>query len=187
MCKLIYKMKLLKYMYLIVLTVTIITSANADDNLPKGIMKLKGQDAQPLSLENLDGEKWDINQARGHWVFLHFWASWCGPCREEMPTIQAIVQEFDNSTLEIVLVNTAETEDTVFEFIGAVAPDLNSLVDADGQATELWQPRGLPATFFVDPNGKLQYLALGGRPWHEPAYLTFLRNLSAKKENSRKP
>lgn len=187
MRKLISKMKFLLYVCLVALSVTIITSANAEDKLPKGIMKLKGQDALPLSLENLDGEKWDINQARGHWVFLHFWASWCGPCREEMPAIQAIVQKFDNSGLEIVLVNTAETEDAVFEFIGAVAPDLNSLVDADGQVTELWQPRGLPATFFVDPNGKLQYLALGGRAWHEPVYLNFLRNLSAKKDHSTTP
>lgn len=162
------------------LTVFSATTAIADESLPKGIMKLKAQPAPPLRLNNLDGEEWNIEQARGHWVFLHFWASWCGPCREEMPTIQAIVPVFDGSSLEIVLVNTAETEDTVFEFIGVVAPELNPLVDADGQATELWQPRGLPATFFVDPEGKLQYLALGGRAWHEPDYLNFLKSLTSK-------
>lgn len=152
----------------------------AKDELPKGIMKLKGQDAPPLVLEDLDGKKWDIDQSRGRWVFLHFWASWCGPCRREMPTIQAIVSKFKESNLEIVLVNTAESEDIVFEFIGSVAPDLNPLIDADGQATERWQPRGLPATFFVDPDGKLQYMALGGRGWNEPTYLDFLNNLIKK-------
>lgn len=163
------------------LIVISVANAYAGDELPKGIMKLKGQDAPPLSLKNLDGKQWNIDQARGHWVFLHFWATWCGPCREEMPTIQAIVPTFDQSSLEIVLLNTAETEDTVFEFIGVVAPDLNPLLDTDGQATERWQPRGLPATFFVDPDGKLQYLALGGRAWHEPTYLNFLKKLISNK------
>lgn len=168
-------MKLFTCLYLLM----ICNTAIAENVLPKGIMKLKGQDAPPLVLHNLDGEKWDLTQARGRWVFLHFWASWCGPCREEMPTIQAIVPDFEQSSLEIVLVNTAETEDIVFEFIGAVAPDLNPLMDADGQATERWQPRGLPATFFVDPAGKLQYLALGGRAWNEAIYLQFLKKLPA--------
>lgn len=167
-------------MYLGLLVISVNVAAKNElpiTELPKGIMLLKGQDAPPLVLEDLDGKKWDIDQARGHWVFLHFWASWCGPCRREMPTIQAIAPKFEKSRLEIVLVNTAESEDIVFEFIGVVAPDLNPLMDADGQVTEIWQPRGLPATFFVDPDGKLQYLALGGRNWNEPAYLNFLNKL----------
>lgn len=161
---------------------TFSVNATAENKLPKGLMKLQGQDAPALILKNLDDESWDITQSRGHWVFLHFWASWCGPCREEMPTIQAIVEKFENSNMEIVLVNTAESSDTVFEFIAAVAPDLNPLVDADGQVTELWQPRGLPATFFVDPDGKLQYLALGGREWNKPIYLNFLKKLIRNKK-----
>ncbi len=157
-----------------------LSNAWAGPGLPKGIMKLQGQDAPPLVLNNIDGEPWDLENARGHWVFVHFWASWCGPCREEMPTIQEISSVFSRPSMEIVLINTAESEDMVFEFIGIVAPDLNPLLDTDGQVTEQWQPRGLPATFFVDPEGKLQYLALGGRAWHEPAYHNFLKALTAK-------
>lgn len=153
---------------------------NANEKLPKGILKLDGRDAHPLILKDMDGETWDIAKSRGHWVFVHFWAAWCGPCRREMPKIQAIFSEFENSDLEIVLVNTAESEDTVFSFIGIVAPDMTPLMDTDGLVTELWQPRGLPATFFVDPEGKLQYLALGGRPWDTPEYLKFLRALIKK-------
>lgn len=164
-------------MALLVIPLNVAANHELSKNLPKGIMILKGQDAPPLTLKNLDGEKWDIDQSRGHWVFLHFWASWCGPCRREMPTIQAIVPKFKKSNLEIVLVNTAESEDVVFEFISSVAPDLDSLVDSDGQVTEVWKPRGLPATFFVDPDGKLQYLALGDREWNELAYLNFLKKL----------
>jgi len=149
----------------------------ASESLPKGIMKQDGRAAPALLLEDMDGQTWDIGKARGRWVFVHFWAAWCGPCRREMPTIQAIYPQFDSAELEIVVINTAESEDTVFEFLAAVAPDLNPLMDKDGLVTERWQPRGLPATYLVDPAGRLQYLALGGRPWDSPDYLNFLKYL----------
>jgi thiol-disulfide isomerase/thioredoxin len=152
-------------------------AAQASDSLPTGLLKLDGRVAPPLLLENLDGDSWDISQSRGHWLFVHFWASWCGPCRKEMPTLQAIFPKFDPAQLEIVLINTAESEDTVFAFLAEVAPDLTPLLDRDGLVTELWQPRGLPATFFVDPQGRLQYLALGGRPWDTAEYFDFLKKL----------
>jgi thiol-disulfide isomerase/thioredoxin len=151
--------------------------ALAGGGLPGGLMKLDGRAAPPLALEDMDGQPWKLEDARGHWVFVHFWASWCGPCRREMPTIQAIFSEFEPSELEIVLINTAESEDTVFSFLASVAPDITPLMDRDGLVTERWQPRGLPSTFFVDPHGRLQYLALGGRPWNEPEYLAFLKQL----------
>lgn len=159
------------------LNFALITPSAATESLPKGIMALDGRPAPPLQLKNMDGESWDLEDARGHWVFVHFWATWCGPCRKEMPTVQAIYPEFESNELEIVLINTAESEDMVFTFLAAVAPDLDPLMDHDGLVTERWQPRGLPATYFVDPEGKLQYLALGGRPWDAPEYLAFLRAL----------
>ena len=152
----------------------------ATESLPKGIIKLDGREAPLLVLTDLDGETWDIKNARGHWTFVHFWASWCGPCRKEMPRIQAIYKQFDKSELEIVVINTAESEDTVFSFMASIQMDINPLMDRDGLVTEQWQPRGLPSTFFVDPEGKLQYLALGGRPWDSPAYLDFLKSLKQK-------
>ena len=147
-------------------------------DLPPGIMALDGRPAPALKLDNLDGEPWDIADSRGHWIFVHFWASWCGPCRREMPTIQKLTEELQDEQLEIVMVNTAETEDEVFSFLGIVAPDLVPLMDTDGLVTGAWQPRGLPATFFVDPQGRLRYLALGGREWHTGPYLDFLRGLT---------
>jgi len=150
----------------------------ASENLPKGILKLDGREAPSLILEDLDGDTWDLMNARGRWVFVHFWASWCGPCREEMPTIQAIYPKFDSSELQIVLINTAESENVVFGILAAVAPDIVPLMDYDGVVTERWQPRGLPATYLVDPQGRLQYLALGGRPWDTLEYLNFLRNIA---------
>jgi len=155
-------------------------AANAQDGtLPKGLMALDGGPAPALKLYDMDGESFDLTDARGHWVFVHFWASWCQPCRREMPTIQRMATRMETTSLEVVLVNTAETDDTVFGFLGIVAPELPTLMDRDGLVTERWQPRGLPSTFLVDPSGRLRFLALGGREWDSADYLEFLRKLVA--------
>ena len=145
--------------------------------LPQGVMQVAGKPAPPLQLDNLDGEAYDLEDSQGRWRFVHFWASWCGPCRKEMPSIDRMTRLLADTDIEFVLVNTAETEDSVFTFLGIVAPDQVPLLDSDGLATEAWQPRGLPASYLVDPDGLIQYQALGGREWEQPAYLEFLRNL----------
>lgn len=147
------------------------------ETLPPGVMRLDNITAPALQLNNLDGEPYDLKNTQGHWRFVHFWASWCGPCRKEMPSIERMIAALGDSELEIVLINTAETEDEVFTFLGIAAPDLVPLMDSDGKVTDVWQPRGLPATFLVDPAGRIQYQALGGREWEKPEYLEFLQGL----------
>jgi len=148
-------------------------------DLPPGVMAVDGAPAPALRLNTLDGAVYDLAGARGHWVFVHFWSTWCGPCKREMPTIQRMITALRDSRLEIVMVNTAETEEEVFTFLATVAPDVNPLLDTQGLVTEQWQPRGLPATFLVDPMGRIRYQALGGRDWDTSPYLDFLRRLTA--------
>ncbi len=147
-------------------------------SLPQGLIELDGRPAPALRLSDLDGRVIDLETLRGQWVMVHFWASWCTPCRRELPAIARLRARLAPERLRLVMVNTAETDDDVFAFLAAVAPTLDTLLDRDGQVTERWQPRGLPSSFLVDPQGRLRYLALGGRPWDSPPYLTFLRTLS---------
>lgn len=144
---------------------------------PAGLLVLDGRPAPVLKLADMDGKSLTLSQLKGHWVMVHFWASWCGPCRREMPTLAQLIRKPPLSSLKVVLVNTSETDDEVFSFLASVAPELNTLMDRDGAVTEAWQPRGLPSTFFVDPQGRLRYLALGGRDWTAPAFQDFLRQL----------
>lgn len=149
--------------------------------VPKGLIVLKPSPAPALALKDMEGKSIDLRQLRGQWVLVHFWASWCGPCRREMPTLDRLAQAIPAQQLALVLVNTAESEDEVFAFLPTVAPNLSSYLDSDGVVTERWQPRGLPSSFLVDPQGRRRYLALGGREWDSPAYLSFLRALTAPK------
>ena len=159
-----------------ILVLLLQANANALE-LPQGLIRQDGRPAPALKLEDMDGNTTDLAALRGKWVFVHFWASWCGPCRRELPRLQVLPGKLDEDGFAMVLINTSEDEDTVFTFLAAVAPELNTLLDKDGLATEAWRPRGLPATYLVDPQGRVRYQALGGRPWDEKAYLAFLTAL----------
>lgn len=161
------------------LGIWLLPAANAAEP-PEGLITLDGRPAPALKLADLDGKVTDLAALRGRWAMVHFWASWCVPCRRELPAIAAMAKT-KPETLVLVMVNTAETDDEVFAFLSAVAPELTTLLDRDGQVTERWQPRGLPSTFFVDPEGRLRYLALGGRPWDSEPYLKFLAGLERQK------
>lgn len=154
--------------------------AMAAEILPPGLMPQSAKPAPPLVVKDLDGKPIDLKTLRGRWVMVHFWASWCGPCRKELPSLQHMRSTLGERVPALIMVNTAEPEEQVFAFLPTVAPDLNTYLDPDGSATERWQPRGLPSTFLVDPSGDIRYLALGGRAWDSPTYLTFLKKLAAK-------
>lgn len=154
---------------------------SAGTALPKALIKIEpARNAPGLRLANTDGVVTDLRDLRGSWVMVHFWASWCGPCRKEIPAIQRMAKQLVPKEIKLVMVNTAEKEDDVIFFLFGAAPNLDTLMDSDGVVTNLWQPRGLPSSFFIDPDGMIRYLALGGRPWDTKPYLVFIRSLASR-------
>jgi thiol-disulfide isomerase/thioredoxin len=167
--------------YVVVLLASLWANTGAAGMLPKGVIELSPpKPALPLKLANMDGDVTDLKDHAGHWVMVHFWAGWCGPCRRELPTLDRMASKLVPDTIRLVMVNAAEKEDDVFVFLGGVAPNLDTLMDKDGVVTNAWQPRGLPSTFFVDPRGRVRYVALGGRAWDTKPYMDFIRSLSSR-------
>jgi thiol-disulfide isomerase/thioredoxin len=157
-----------------------VTHTQASD-LPAGIIEPTPFKAPTLTVSDIDGEPLNKSEYQGKWFFVHFWASWCGPCRREVPAIQKMWDIMQHENMALAFINTAEDEDTIFSFLSVHGPKLRALMDKDGLITEQWKPRGLPATYLVDPDGIVRYQALGGREWHTPNYLNFLRNLTKNK------
>ena len=162
----------------LLLLVTTMPSQATQTEVPFGIRIYEIGQAPDFRLNDTEGETFSLSGYRGKWVFLHFWASWCGPCREEMPAIQKLSETINEDRLAIVMVNTSEDEDTIFMFLGGIQVELNTLMDADGQVTEVWKPRGLPTTFLIDPEGYVRYQAIGGRDWTMPEYISFINKLT---------
>lgn len=150
---------------------------------PKGLIDVAMVEAPHFVVKDIDGNKYSYGKPRGRWMFIHFWASWCGPCRREIPELEKLSQSELAKKMEMVVINTGESEDTIFEFLAQYAPNLHTYMDSDGLVTESYSPRGLPATYLVNPQGKIVYQALGGLHWTQPNYYRFLESLTASANN----
>ena len=152
-------------------------AANPSLEVPKGFIVLTQRDAPHFTLMDIDGVRFNYNNSSNKWRFVHFWASWCGPCRKEIPALEKLAKSDLATQMDMYIINTGEDEDTIFRFLGEYAPGLHTLMDVDGEVTEKYAPRGLPTTFLVNPQGKMVYLALGGVRWMDAPYYNFLKAL----------
>jgi len=118
-----------------------------------------------LALKDPSGRSYDLGAYRGKVVLVNFWATWCAPCREEMPTMQALRQKLAARGFEVLAVNLMESEEKIAAYSDAELIDLPFLMDRDGAAARRWKVRMLPASFIVDRHGTIRYQLLGEASW----------------------
>jgi peroxiredoxin len=138
---------------------------------PAGAEVLKpwsGGAAPPLELEDLKGGKHRLADYRGKVVLINFWATWCVPCREEMPSIERLRASLENRPFAVLAVNLAEPESRIAKFLEAVPLGFPVLLDRDAKAARAWQAKMLPATYIVGPDGVIRYRHLGELDWSKP-------------------
>jgi peroxiredoxin len=132
-------------------------------------------EARPLApdftLRDSDGESYRLSELRGQPVIVNFWATWCPPCREEMPSMQRAWEYLQPQGVVLLAINVGEDPDTIFQFTGNYPLDFPILFDQDGTVSEAWPLKGLPTTFVIDPQGRIVYSAIGGREWDDPKLL----------------
>ena len=118
----------------------------------------------------MDGNRHRLSELRGKVVVLNFWATWCGPCREELPSLEALYRDLRDRGFEVLAINQWETPDQVFSYMGQidVFPTFPILFDRDSHVSELYGIRGLPTTLVVDRQGRVVYRAIGGRNFDHP-------------------
>jgi len=122
----------------------------------------------PLKLKDLRGNLVSLEQYRGQVVIVNFWATWCGPCVEEMPSLQKLRDRVNGPSakrLEIIAVNLGESPEKVGEFAKKIGVAFPILLDRDDAAKEAWKVSVVPATFIVGADGKMQYVYVGGADW----------------------
>jgi peroxiredoxin len=124
-----------------------------------------GGDAPALALQDLDGRAHRLEDYRGKVVLINFWATWCDPCREEMPSMNKLRAALDGRPFAILAVNLAESEARIRRFMERVPLDFPVLLDRNTAAAKAWQARILPASFVVGPDGRIRYSALGEVDW----------------------
>lgn len=134
--------------------------------------------APSFELIDLDDENHTLDQYKGKPVIINFWATWCPPCREEMPSMERAWQKIEDEGIAMLGINVGEDFDTVFGFTGEIEMSFPLLLDLDGKATQQWPIRGLPTTFVLDPQGRVIYQAIGGREWDDEGLLDVVRSLA---------
>ncbi len=134
--------------------------------------------AKDFTLPDLDGQMHSLRDYRGKVVVLNFWATWCPPCRFEIPSMQRAQQALAGQNVVILAVHLGGSEDKVFEFLSDYDVTFTILMDKRSKVPRDWPFTGLPTTFVIAPDGRVVYRAIGGREWDDPAILQKLRALA---------
>ena len=145
---------------------------------PQTLTPVPDRPAAPdFALPDLNGKLQRLSSYRGQIVLVNFWATWCPPCRREMPSLERAWQQLQHDGVVILAVDVGEDADTVFTFTADYRVTFPLLLDKDSAVAQRWPMRGLPTTYVIDPQGRIAYRAIGGRDWDDPALLRRILSL----------
>src|SRR4029453_11576116 len=137
----------------------------------------KGGDTPALELKDVDGKVHRLADYKGKVVLLNFWATWCAPCREEMPSMQSLRDSLEGRPFAVLAVNVGEGARAARSFGEKMALRFPMLLDSDMSATRAWSARVLPASYVIGPDGKVAYSHLGAIDWSAAQVKTALERL----------
>lgn len=144
----------------------ILTSADKTGGSAAGLIPApqKGFLAPDFTLETLEGETITLSDLRGRVVLVNFWATWCPPCRAEMPAFEQAFQDYEKQGFTIVAVNATAQDNLrdIATFVEEFGLSFPIALDIDGSVNEQYQIRSLPTSFFVSKEGIITEVVIGG-------------------------
>lgn len=150
------KIKLLLFIVTIILSILAFGCSSPEVGLKAGKM------APDFTLTSLNGEVTSLSAFKGNMVLLNFWATWCRPCRYEIPYIQQIFEEYSAKGLVVLTVNSWEDRETAQEFMSQNQLTFPVLTDYPGKkVARTYQIRTIPATFIIDRKGIIKAVKIG--------------------------
>ncbi|TNG00062.1 MAG: TlpA family protein disulfide reductase [Gammaproteobacteria bacterium] len=159
-----------------------ISNLHAMEDLAQTLTPVEGRPPAPdFIVKDIEDNTHKLSDYRGQPVILNFWATWCPPCREEMPAMQRAWEKLRTENIALLAMDVGEDEDTIFTFTADYAVEFPLLMDIDSSIIQQWPVLGLPTTFVIDPEGRIVYRAVGGREWDDPVLLDQVRALKLKK------
>ena len=131
----------------------------------QGLKPWSGGAAPALELADTEGALHRLADYRGKTVLVNFWATWCEPCRAEMPSMERLRRALEGRPFAILAVNVGESTRTARDFAQKLPVAFTVLLDRDGKVTRGWGARVLPASFVIGPDGAIRYSILGELDW----------------------
>jgi thiol-disulfide isomerase/thioredoxin len=137
-------------------------------------------EAPALVRPDLSGRMVDLKDLKGRVVLVNFWATWCAPCIEEMPSFERLRAKLEGKPFEVLVVNYGEGVPKIEAFMRKTKLSLTVLRDPDNEAGVAWGAGGLPMTFLIDAQGRVRYSAFGDRDWSVDEPLRVVQGLIAE-------
>lgn len=147
---------------IVVVAVTLVAVTVLSANTAK--VATVGQPAPDFTLRTVDGEQISLSQFKGKPVIINFWATWCPPCRLEMPALEEISHQAAEKGFVLLAVNQEEDAVTVKSFFTQNHYDYLSVLDHDGSVSTMYQVSGIPTSIFVDADGIVRDMHTGTMP-----------------------
>ncbi len=136
-----------------------------------------GETAPDFSLESFGGETMSLSQHKGDVVMINFWATWCGPCRQEMPILDELYSRYERAGFQLLGVNIDDEPQRAKDMIAELGVSFPVLFDDTKAVSELYQVQAMPVSVMVDREGKVRYVHHGYKPGYEDKYLDQIREL----------
>jgi thiol-disulfide isomerase/thioredoxin len=121
--------------------------------------------SRDFSLPLVSGELQSLSALKGKVVFLNFWATWCGPCRDEMPSMEVLYKRFKDKGLEILAVNCMEEQEDVLAFMANNGLTFPALLDEDGRVSGAYGIQAIPTSYLINRDGRIILRLVGSINW----------------------
>ena len=137
--------------------------------------------AKNFTLMSANGGEISLQDYRGKFVLINFWATWCPPCIKEMPALNALHNQLKSRSFRVVGVHVGPALATVKQYLNDRPVDFDIVIDKNMSLTS-WEVAGLPTTFLINPAGEIIYRATGEREWDSSEMLEFLEKIMSGHE-----
>lgn len=155
------------------------SGSGPEPNLGSLGFQIPTEDLQAIdfNLKDLTGRPSSLSAYKGKVVFLNFWATWCGPCRAEIPSMEQLYTELKDEGFTIVAVNSQEPLEQVSAFVDDMGMSFPVLLDSAGKVGAAYGVRAIPTTYIIDPRGAIRGRMVGTRDWYSPEIISAVKEM----------
>ena len=138
---------------------------------------MEGQTAPDFALKSSTGENLRLSEYRGEVVMINFWATWCGPCRQEMPLLDELYSRYSRVGFSLLGVNIDDNSSKAMNMVEELGVSFPVLFDSSKEVSKLYEVEAMPVTVLIDREGTVRYVHHGYKPGYEEKYLDQIRSL----------
>ena len=152
---------------------------SCSENFSEPMIKFDGNNIETkFNIPDLEGKIFSIDDFKGKFVLINFWATWCAPCVRELPSLNNLHNEFkNNKNFAMIAINIGQNKSVVNKFIKEKAPiDFLVLLDENIELSD-WNVQAIPTTFLINDSGKIIYKVEGEKEWDSSEFTKFFKNI----------